>query len=238
MRNKLTKDIQKAFDAPPPDKKRKADFLRTLPHPKISMPQFIFSQIAYMRKWTLFFSVLLLFPAIIGASQINKNTLWIVSSFVPFLGLLAVSESTRSVKYGMCEFEMSARFSLKSIVLAKMSFLGLLDLIILWVLTLLCCISNEFWLFQTGIYLFVPYLLTVNLCLWITRHFHSKENIYSCMSISILISGINGGLHYIHTLIYDNTFLIAWIMLAILLLADMVYEIRCTVKQTEELAWS
>ncbi len=238
MSNELKRSIQRAYDAPAPDKKKKADFLRTLPQPKISMPQFIFSQIAYIRKWTLFFSVLLLLPALIGAYQIGENTLWVVSSFVPFLGLLAVSESTRSTKYGMCEFEMTTRFSLKSVMLARMSFLGLMDLIILCVITPLCRIGNDFLLFQTGVYLFVPYLLTVNICLWITRRFHSNGNIYGCMCISILISSANAGLRYINTRIYQSSFIIVWVILSLLLLVGAAYEIYHTIKQTEEYKWN
>ncbi len=238
MSNELKRSIQRAYDAPAPDKKKKADFLRTLPQPKISMPQFIFSQIAYIRKWTLFFSVLLLLPALIGAYQIGENTLWFVSSFVPFLGLLAVSESTRSTKYGMCEFEMTTRFSLKSVMLARMSFLGFMDLIILCVIAPLCCIGSDLLLLQTGVYLFAPYLLTVNICLWITRRFHSSENIYGCLCISILIGGANAGLRYINTQIYHSAFIVVWVVVSTLLLAGMIHEIYLTIKQTEEYKWN
>ncbi len=238
MNHELKRSIQKAFDAPNSDKQRKERFLRTLPQPKIGMLQFVFSQIAYMRKWTLILSVLLLVPALIGAYQISNDTLWIVSSCAPFLGLLAVSESTRSAKYGMCEFEMTTRFSLKSIVLARMSVLGGTDLIILCIVTPLCSIGNEFWVVQTGLYLFVPYLLTVNLCLWFTRRFHGKESIYGCMSITVMIGAANSVLHYVNTFVCQNAFLTVWGIAALLLLTDMAYEICCTVKQTEELGWN
>ncbi len=238
MKEYLKRSIQNAYSAPPPDRERKERFLRTLPQQKISIVQFVFSQIAYMRKRTLVFSVLLLVSALIGAYQISENTLWMISSFMPFLGLLAVSESTCSIKYGMCEFEMSARFSLKSIVLARMCVLGILDLIIFCLLIPLCRIGQELWLFQTGLYLFVPYLLTVNGCLWFTRHFHGKENIYGCMCIAVLISGANEVLHWILKPIDYNTLFAAWMIAAIFLLADMVYEISCTLKETEELVWN
>lgn len=60
-----------------------ARFLKTLPQPQINMWEFILTQAAYLRKWTLFLSVLLLFPALIGAYYIEKNTLWVVSAFIP-----------------------------------------------------------------------------------------------------------------------------------------------------------
>ena len=175
MNNKLKRSIQKAFESPKPNQKEKTRFLRTLPQPRISMFRFILVQATYMRKMTLVFSVLLLLPAVIGANYISENTLWIVSAFVPILGLLAVAESTRSTIYGMSEFEMSTRFSLKSVVLARMSVLGVVDFIVLVCAIPLCYSVSGFSLLQTGLYLLVPYMLTVNISLWIIRHFQSRK---------------------------------------------------------------
>lgn len=238
MNKQMRQSIQKAFEAPQPNRQEKAKFLRTLPQPQISMWQFVLTQAAYLRKWTLFFSVLLLFPALIGAYYIEKNTLWIVSAFVPFLGLLAVTENARSVVYGMNEFEMSARFSLRSVILARMGVLGVLDLFILCCLIPLCCVGNDFSLFQTGIYLIVPYLLTVNIGLWITRRFHSREAIYGCMSMAVLISGTDTGLHLMADFIYQSSYIIWWFVLTVFLIGRMIYETYFAIKQTEELVWN
>ena len=238
MNKQMKWSIQKAFEAPQPNQQEKSRFLKTLPQPQISMWKFILTQAAYLRKWTLLFSVLLLFPALIGAYHIEKNTLWIVSAFVPFLGLLAITENARSVLYGMNEFEMSTRFSLRSVILARMGVLGILDFLILCCLIPLCCIGNNFSLFQTGIYLLVPYLLTVTIGLWITRCFHSREAIYGCMSAAVLISGADIELHLIADFVYQSSYITWWFVLSVLLVGRMVYETYCTIKQTEELAWN
>lgn len=238
MNKQMKRSIQKAFEAPQPNQQEKARFLKTLPQPQISMWKFILTQATYLRKWTLLFSVLLLFPALIGAYHIEKNTLWIVSAFVPFLGLLAVTENVRSMVYGMNEFEMSTRFSLRSVILARMGVLGVLDLLILCCLIPLCCIGNHFSLFQTGIYLLVPYLLTVTIGLWITRRFHSREAIYGCMSVAVLTSGADIGLHLIADFVYQSSYITWWFVLSVLLVGRMIYETYCTIKQTEELAWN
>ena len=47
-----------------------------------------------------------------------------VYGLVPFLVLISVTESTRSYRYEMEELELSSRFSLKSIVMARMVILG------------------------------------------------------------------------------------------------------------------
>ncbi|MGM9536114.1 MAG: hypothetical protein ACI3VR_12700 [Intestinibacter sp.] len=191
-----------------------------------------------MRKSTLLISLMLIIPALLGSYSIDLNTLWVISSLIPFLALLAVTESTRSAVYGMIEFEMSTRFSLKSVMLARLSILGMLDFIILCCVTPLCCISSEISLFQTAIYLFVPYLLTVNTNLWITRHFQGKESIYACMSVAVLISGLNVSLHFIAKFIYQLSYFNWWLLLAVILTAGMINELSHTIKQTEEYRWN
>ena len=238
MDNKLKRNIQKAFEAPRPNRQEKIRFLRTLPGSRISMFRFILVQASYMRKMTLVFSVLLLLPAVIGANYISENTLWIVSAFVPILGLLAVAESTRSTMYGMSEFEMSTRFSLKSVVLARMSVLGVLDFIVLVCAIPLCYSVSGFSLLQTGLYLLVPYMLTVNISLWLIRHLQSRETVYVCMSIAALISGANVGLHFVTDLIYQNSYIVWWLILSLFLLVGMAYEIYLIIKQTEEYTWN
>ncbi len=238
MKRQLKKGIQKVFEAPKPNKREKERFLRTLPQPRISMLQFIMTQAAYLRKWALFLSILLLFPAFIGAYCIDQNTLWTVSALMPFLGLLVVAEGTRSTMYGMDEFEMSTRFSLKSIVLARMSVLGLLDFLILCCAIPLCYSSSNISILQTALYLFVPYLLTVNINLWITRHFRSKEVIYAYLSITVLVSVSNAGLHLMADFVYQLPFVKWWLILSALLAGAMIYEIYITIKQTEELSWN
>ena len=238
MNKQIKQSIQKAFEIQEPDQLEMTRFLKTLPQPSISMWQFVLTQATYLRKRTLFLSVLLLFPALLCAYHMERNTLWVVSAFIPFLGLLAVTENARSIVHGMIEFEMSTRFSLRNVILARMEILGVFDMFILCCLTPLCCINNHFSLLQTGIYLLVPYLLTVNIGLWMTRRFHGKESIYGYMSITVLISGTNTGLHFIADFIYQLFYIKWWFLLSIFFIGMMIYEIHYTIKQTEELAWN
>ena len=140
--------------------------------------------------------------------------------------------------YGMSEFEMSTRFSLKSIVLARMSILGLINFAVIAILTPLCRIGNDFSLLRTGMYLMVPYLLTVNFSLWITRQVNSRETIYGCMCVAVIVSGINTGLHFVTDLIYQEIYTGWWIALSVSLFIGLAYEIHCTIKRTEEYTWN
>ncbi len=238
MNHQLKRNIQKAFAAPEPDQQEKARFLRSLPQPQIGMFRFILVQASYVRKLSWALSGLILLLALFCAYNISEDTLWVVSAFVPLLGLLAVTESTRSMTYGMSEFEMSTRFSLKSVVLARMSILGLINFAVIAVLTPLCRVGNEFSLLQTGMYLLVPYLLTVNFSLWIARRVNGKETIYGCMCVAAIVSGINAGLHFVTDLVYQEIYIGWWIVLSVFLLIELAYELHCTIKRTEEYTWN
>jgi hypothetical protein len=91
---------------------------------------------------------------------------------------------------------------------------------------------------QTGLYLLVPYMLTVNISLWLIRHLQSRETIYVCMSIAVLVSGANVGLHFVTDLIYQNSYIVWWLILSLFLLVGMAYEIYLIIKQTEEYTWN
>ena len=140
--------------------------------------------------------------------------------------------------YGMSEFEMSTRFSLKNVVLARMSILGLFNFAVIAVLTPLCRIGNDVSLLQTGMCLLVPYLLTVNFSLWIARRINDKEIIYGCMCVATIVSGINTSLHFATDLIYQEIYTSWWLVLSVFLLTELAYEIHCTIKRTEEYTWN
>lgn len=238
MKKYLKRQLRKVFEAPTPDQGEKAGFLKMLPKSKISTWQLIFMQFSYLRKWVLALSVWPLFPALTGAYHISQNTLWIISALIPFLGLLAVMESTRSSMYGMSEFELSTRFSLKYVVLVRLSILGTVDMIVLCCLIPLCHSGSRFSLLQTGLYLIVPYLITTNNSLWITRRFQNGDAVYGCMGIAILVSITNTGLHFMADFVYQFSYINWWIILFLFLTGKLIYEIYYTIKQTEEYTWN
>ena len=77
-----------------------------------------------------------------------------------------VTEQNRFHIFLMSELEMAARFSLKSVVLARMEILGIVHLLVLLFLIPVCARLHGTSVFQTGLYLLVPYLLTADAGLW------------------------------------------------------------------------
>lgn len=238
MNKKIKNLIREVYEAPKPDPRTKEQFLKTLPKPKIHMWQFLLTQMTFLRKCTLLLTILLPLSAFVAIDYFKPDTIWTVSSLIPFLALLAVTEGTRSTIYGMSELEKATRFSLKSITLARLSVWGILDFMILCLLVPLCGTDGSNTIFHTAIYVFVPYLLTANISLWITRHTQGRESLYGCMATAVLVSGVNAGTHLIAGFVYESTFFSWWLLIMVILTGDMGYEVYRTLKETEEYRWN
>lgn len=236
MDRKLKNEIVKAFNAPAPT--QKAQFIHSLPRSHISTRIFLLRQISFIHKSVWVLSSLILLPAIWGACFANKNTVWIVSAFIPFLALLLITEGAKSATYKMNELEMATRFSLKSIVLARICILGIFNFILFYILILICHATNDIPFMQTSIYLFVPYFLTTGISLHIVRRFSDKEVIYSCMATAVLVSGTNIVLHYMANFLFHANYWGWWGIAALLLFGFSASELWKTFKNTEGVIWN
>ena len=133
---------------------------------------------------------------------------------------------------------MSSRFSLKSIVLSLIGSLGGCHLILLVILIPLSAAYSVATVFQVGLYLLVPYLLTTCIGLLAVRKVHGKEAIYVCMGIAISVSGLNMFIRTIFPYIYTNEYNLNWLILLLIIGVSVIVELRKNIKQTEELTWS
>lgn len=236
MNRKLKKQIAKSFDAPMPE--RKIQFIHSLPRPHISTKTFICSQIHFIKKSVWLMSILIFLPIAWTASFASENTVWIVSAFTPFLALLLIAESTKSAIYGMNELEMSSSFSLKSIVLARLIILGVFNFGIFCVIIPICHVANSISFMQTSVYLFVPYLLTTSISLYLVRRFRNKEIIYGCMAVAVFVSGANMTLRYMVGFLFQANYLVWWIVVALFLLGITAKEFYYTFKKMEGFIWN
>lgn len=228
--------LMEAFAAPKPTEKEK--FIKGLGQPRISTFSFLLSQISYIRKRVWILSFLLLAAAVIGADFAGRDGLWAVSAMMPFIALCAMTESARSMTYGMAELEMASRFSLKSITLARLGSIGMLHFIIFCVLVPFAGRGAPFSFLRTGVYLLVPYLLTAVLGLAAVRRVHGRESTYFCMGIAVFVGSlvfiIKGGL----PAVYEERFFIWWCILGGWLFVRAWKEYSRAVNHKEELIWN
>lgn len=236
MNKKLKKAIKEAFLAPAPRKKK--EFLQSIPQPSFGTAAFLSYQASYIRRRIWAFDLFIFITALLAAGFMEQDTLWNVSALMPLLALTILTESGRSKAYGMAEFEMSTRFSLKSIVLARLGILGITNMLFLILLIPLAVRNNGTTLFQTGVYMLCPYLITTFFGLLAVRKIHGKESIYLCAGIAVSVSFVSLILHQILPVVYKNYYFVWWVGFLFLFLGGTLRESYKIIKQSEELAWN
>lgn len=236
MKKELKNALKESFEAPEPT--RKKAFFRSIQKPSINIFQFAGTQLVYIRKWVWGLSVLIFTVALIGAEYLEQDMLWCISAFMPLLALSVLTESGRSEAYGMAEFELSARFSLKSVVLARLGILGAANLALFCILVPFAYMNNGASILQTGIYMACPYLLTAFGGLWAVRKVRGKEAACLCAGIAIAVSTGNLLVYQSFPAIYAGQGFIWWIAALILFGIGTTNQCYQMIKQTEELAWN
>lgn len=226
----------RAFEAP--HSMKKEAFLAKMPKARIGYMECILLQIPYMPRKTWLVSVFILSMAIYGARFVQRDMLWVISAMMPFVALTMTTENARSAVHGMEELEMAARFSLRSVMLARLVALGISHLLFLCILVPVSYGRNAYTLLQTGIYLAVPYLATTVPGLAVARKVHGKESVYICMGIAIAVSGFHGMMSGAVKDAYANAYFGWWVALFFLLLGALAAECHKTMRQTEELTWN
>lgn len=236
MKRNIKKALKNAFEAPEPVSKEL--FLRTIPHPKISNRAFVLAQASYIPIWVWGVSFITFMVALISSHYIKKDTLWIISACIPFVAMTAVSENSKSAVYKMAELEIASRFSLKSVVLARLAIIGLAHLVLICLLSPLAGIGNIAATLHAGVYLLVPYLLTTSLSLACTRRFHYRETNYICMGMAVMVSGLCIFTQINFHFFYQKDYFHWWIGLLIVLSLFTVSGYYKTIQKTEALAWN
>lgn len=220
MKNKIKDGLKKIYKAPPPERKR--DFFHQMDAQPINTRYILKSQVFYISKLEWVLSIVLFAVTAITSCFSRMAVFGTALALVPFLAVAGISESIRSEIYGMDELEMAARFSLKSIILARMCIIGIENLIL--VLSSALFVQGE--LIFTMLYLAVPYFVTVYGSLTIVRNLSRKEGIYVCIGYSAAVSLAFsfGFLNY--TWIYQEQFLCFWVAALLLFIFADFKEVR------------
>lgn len=218
----LKRSVRQAFAVPEPEGRQA--FMKKLDKRErcvIGRTQFFLIQLSYIRKriWTA--SALLFGAAVAAAYTFQKSTaagdmdqvlLWCISAVTPFLVLLSVAEAGRSASCGMRELEMSTRYHLPEIYLARMFFLGCGNAIEFLIAVILLRNAGQESVFMTSIYLLVPYLLTISLSLWVAGRLESSH-----MMFGVLVSACTVAVTYVllwgaNAQIYDAGYEDMWLL--------------------------
>lgn len=236
MKREMINALKNVYEAPSPLHKK--EFIRKLEKPQLSTYSFMLQQISYIRKSVWFVSVIVLVFAIFGTRYAKQESVWMLSSMMPFVALCAVTENARSRTYGMAELEMASKFSLKSIVQARIEIIGLVHFVVFGIVIPFVGRSSLVSFARTGLYLLVPYLLSSTLGLWAVRKFQDVEVTYVCMGTSAIVCLFNIILKNMVSGYYEEQRFIWWLVAGIYLVFKTCSEYKKTMYQTEELIWN
>ena len=125
-------ELTLVFAAPAP--KRKEAFLKTMPVPQLDPRGFFFTQLQYIRKRTWIFSIFILLACIGIVRFASDGVCWKTAALLPFLTLITTTEFARSTQWNMVELEMSCKYSLSQILMARFLIFGTVDFLILGVI--------------------------------------------------------------------------------------------------------
>ncbi len=242
MEKKLKTMLQHAMEAPAPE--RKQEFLCRI---RESMDdrqagqgsrggygRFVAGQVFYIGKWGWCGS----FGAFLGALLLggfsDKNLLWTFSAAAPFLAVVFLAEGLRSEMYGMAELEMTARFSLKSLVLARMGIMGAVHMLLLCLGIAVCYGQGEAPLLHAGVYLTVPYLLTNGAGLYLARKMRGRECMYAILAAAAGVAVLPFGVK----LLYQEERFIWWMAALPVFAVLAVKEWKKSLEGWEEVTWN
>lgn len=236
MNRKMETLLKEYFRAPEPEGKRR--FLNSLPAEPMDLTDFLLFQAGYMPKWIWCLSVLMFALSLLGAGYFEKDMLWCISACMPLPALALVTVSGRSQTWGMAELEMSARFSLKSVLLARLGIVGIADLLLFFLLLPLAYMNGDRSLLETGIYMLCPYLLTVFLGLWASRKVHGREGAYLCAAAALGVGLGNAMMYQCIQDLYAAGSFRWWAAAFVLLSLGATRQCAETVKQKGETLWN
>lgn len=238
MRKEMRQDLKRAFEAPKPLEKQL--FLKEHKGRRyyIGMDEFILRQAGYIRKSTWTISAVVFLTGITASLTMKPETVWILSALMPFLALTIISEWMRSAAWGMFELEQAARFSFKSVLLARLGILGSINFLLFVFCLFLGRMQADMVLIETLVCLAIPYLTTAFLGLWIVRKTGFREMESVCLGIAAVVS-VSGVLIRLcaRTLLRAKT-VKWWGLTAVVLLILVIGEFYKGLEKTEAYIWN
>lgn len=187
----MKKMIREAYHVEPLDRKFAAKYQKR----EMNMFDLLWQQAEHIGKLNAIIAVIII-AAFIMYIQVEEvedpYTLARVSAMIPVIGVVALAGVNRSEKYGMDELEMSTRFSLRTVKLARLVVVGIVDVVVLGIAAAAIDIQGQIGPAQAVMLVMLPYLATAWGCLAITRKIHSRRDIYACWGWAACIAFICG----------------------------------------------
>lgn len=222
----------------PPKPQRKRVFIRQLGIPKINLFHLVAMQAKYISKWiwilSMIFCILIYKMTDYIQNAVELKYLSSILAILPFLVMLSLTETVHSYRYKMDELELSTRFSLKSIVMARLLLLGMGNGAVLLFTGWMLRNKTDF----SMLYVITPYFLTTSGGVFIVRTVRGNENTFFCFLLAGVISGFQVALPWQWSELFLPKYSLVWSLVCIVGIMITIKESYQMIQMTEELAWN
>ena len=200
----------------------------------MSHGEFLAVQLFYIEKWVWVLSGMLMLFTILACSSNSGNYPF---ALTPLLAVGILAETGRSYRWKMAELEYAARFSLRSIVLARMFLVGLIDTAGLLIVTFAVRSYLTYSLIRVFLYMMVPYLLAAFLGSLYERKKRTDAGLGSIV-ICLLSSAVFAAAPIFMSSLYEESLTIIWAAAFILLICCLAVSVREQMREMEEPVWN
>ena len=196
--------------------------------------EFLARQLCYIEKWVWVLSGMLMLFIVWVCSRNTGNYPF---ALTPLLAVGILAETGRSYRWKMAELEHAARFSLRSIVLARMFLVGLIDTAGLLIVTFAVRSYLTYSLIRVFLYMMVPYLLAAFLGSLYERKKRTDAGLGSIV-ICLLSSAVFAAAPIFMSSLYEESLTIIWAAAFILLICCLAVSVREQMREMEEPVWN
>ena len=200
----------------------------------INHGDFLLRQFLYVGKWIWLLSAVILL-CITGICYGNTGNY--PFALTPLLAVGILVETGRSFRWKMAELEYTARFSLKSVMFARMFLVGIVEtaglLVVIWVVRPWFSYS----LIRVFLYMMVPYL-AASLLGSVYERKNRSDNSWGSIVICFFSSGLFAAAPYCRSSLYEERFTVIWTVAFILLVFSLVVSMRRWICELEEAVWN
>lgn len=221
-KKELIKNLRLAYEAPKPERREK--FCERFENRHISMGRFFLTQIPYIRKCSWIISTVIFGVGVFVNVFVKDWAVGVISAFSPILALTMLIESAKSSACNMEELECATRFSIKSLLFARMTVLAVFHGIVMAALIPLCVLKSAVPVLTGGVYILLPYFLTVFCGAVLLRKIHRRESMNICIGIPVLVSFFMIMTRYLFTFLYEPDGVKWWALALVLLVSASVRE--------------
>ena len=237
---RLILQIRDLCDSPQPENKSK--FFQYLKeqemmnrrHPVISHGEFLAGQLFYIGKWIwMLAGCLLLFIVWISYRHPGNYPF----ALTPLLAAGILLETRRSFRWKMAEFEHAARFSLRSVILARLFLLGTVNTTGLLIVILIVRPCFSYSLLRVFLYMMVPYL-TASWLGSVYERMHRMDQGLGSTMICLLSSGFFAAAPVFFSQLYEERLIVVWAAVFVLTVCSLAGNLREWTRNMEEPVWN